>query len=60
MEARDWFVIILVASIWIASTVWIFMHASVEAFGLWCGLCGTIGGVYHWLMVHDQKVKDAE
>lgn len=59
-DLRDWFVMVLVAIIWLASTVWIFMHASREAFATWCGLCATMAGVYHWLTIHDDKTKDAD
>jgi hypothetical protein len=58
MHASDWFVMILVAAIWVAATVWIFLHASAEAFGMWCGLAATLGGVYHWLTIRDDKLKD--
>lgn len=59
-DARDWFVMILVAAIWIAGTVFLFLHHSQPAiFATWCGLCTTMGGLYHWLTLRDQKVPDA-
>ena len=45
---------------WLAGTTWVFMFPSAEAFGFWCGLCATMGGTYHWLVIRDSKIKDAE
>jgi hypothetical protein len=59
-DARDWFVMLLVTAAWIAGTVWVFIHPDAEAFAAWCGLCATMGGVYHWLTIRDSKVKDAD
>ena len=39
-DPKDWFVMILVAGIWIASTVYIFKHPDNTAFGIWAGLAG--------------------
>lgn len=58
-DARDWFVMVLVGAVWIAGTVWIYIHASVAAFSLWCGLCTSMGGIYHWLNLRDSKTPDA-
>ena len=57
-DPKDWFVMILVAGIWIASSVFIFKHPDNTAFGIWAGLAGTIGGIYHFLAVHDDKNPD--
>lgn len=60
MKSSDWFVMILWAAVWVAGTVFLFLHHDHPAvFVTWCGLCTTMGGLYHWLMVRDQKVPDA-
>ena len=57
-DSRDWFVMVLFAAIWTAGTIWIFKNPSREAFGIWAGLFATLGGVYHWLTIHDDKIED--
>lgn len=57
-DARDWFVLALVSAIWIASTVFLFIHSGDGNFGIWSGLAITICGTYHWLCIHDQKTED--
>jgi hypothetical protein len=42
-----------------AGTIYIFCYPSDTVFIAWCGLVGTVGGIYHWLNVHDSKVPDA-
>lgn len=59
MKAPDWFVILLLAGVWIAATVFLFKHPEHPNFMTWCGLAVTMGGIYHWLMVRDQKIPDA-
>jgi hypothetical protein len=58
-DLRDWFVMILIMLGFGAGTVWIFRYPSDAAFMAWCGLVGTVGGIYHWLNVRDSKVPDA-
>jgi hypothetical protein len=64
METKDWFVMILVAIVWIAGTAFIFKFGSKEnavlLLSAWGGTCTTFGGIYHWLNIHDDKEKDAE
>lgn len=60
MDFRDWFILGLVSLNWLAATVYMFLFHSPEVFVAWCGLATTIGGVYHWIVVRDAKVKDAE
>lgn len=60
MDAKDWFVMLHVGAAWLAATAWIFVHPSVAAFSTWCGLCVTMGGIFHWLIIHDAKTKDAQ
>jgi hypothetical protein len=64
MDARDWFVMILVAGVWIAGTVFIFVFGSkdnaVALLGAWGVICGSFGGFYHWFVLRDSKTKDAD
>ena len=61
-DSRDWFIMILVGGIWAAGTVFIFRFGSKEnAVALmtaWGGICATMGGIYHWLTIRDDKQKD--
>lgn len=50
MNARRWFVMLLVALVWIASTVFIFLHPAEANFAVWATLAATVGGTYHWLV----------
>lgn len=59
LRARDWFVIILIALVVVAGTVYLYRHPSDVNFGVWCSFITTIGSIYHWLVLHDQKVPDA-
>jgi hypothetical protein len=59
MEARDLFVMLLVSAMWVAGTVYLFIHASDMNFATWMGGSGTMTGFYHWTMMKDQKVPDA-
>lgn len=60
MDFRDWFVVSLVTGAWAAGTAWVFLHPTAAAFAAWCSLCATMGGIYHWLVIHDSKEKDAQ
>lgn len=61
-DTRDWFIMILTACIWAAGTVFIFKFGSkdnaVLLMSSWGGICGTMGGIYHWLTIRDDKEKD--
>lgn len=57
-DLQDWFIILLVAQVWIASTVYLFMHPELPLFVAWSGLCTTMGGIYHWLSIRDDKAED--
>lgn len=59
MAARDWFVVLLMGAIWIASTAFIFLHPDTANFGIWAGITGTMASAYHWMVIRDQKVPDA-
>ena len=58
-DYRDFFVLGIVAAGWAASTVFLFLYPSSVNFATWAGLVATIGGVFHWLCVSDDKRVDA-
>lgn len=58
-DCRDWFVMLLVALMWIASAVFLFKYPTQANFVTWAGLGATITGVFHWLTVADAKKPDA-
>ena len=60
MDARDWIVIGLMAAIQIAATVFVFRHPDSGNFAIWSGLCGTLTGAYHWMVIRDSKMADAQ
>ena len=57
-DVRDWFVMLFVAQLATAATVYLFMHPSNAAFGIWGTALTTIGGIFHWLTVKDAKTAD--
>ena len=57
--ATDWFVMLLFAAAWVAATVYLFAHPSVDVFGIWASMLASMGGVYHWLTIRDGKIPDA-
>ena len=57
-DLRDTFVMLLVAQVWVASTVYLFLHPSEPTFVTWSSLCATMGGIYHWLCIRDDKTQD--
>jgi hypothetical protein len=59
MDARDWFVILVVTAIWSAGTVYLFLHPDSTTFATWSGLAVTMTGFYHWMTIHDAKIADA-
>lgn len=58
-DCRDWFVMVFVANLATAATVYLFMHPSNAAFGIWGTALTTIGGIFHWLTVRDAKTPDS-
>lgn len=58
-DIRDWTVMGVVTSMWIASTIFLFIHATETNFGVWASLGSVMTGTYHWLNIHDQKTPDA-
>lgn len=59
MDFRDWFIASQVLAAWLFGTVYVFQHPSDAGYVTWCGLCGTLTGVYHWLVIRDSKEHDA-
>ena len=55
---RDYLVGALVGAMWIFASVVLALHYSVQAFGIWAGVCTTMIGAYHWLNIHDDLHKD--
>ena len=58
-DYRDYFVLGIVTAGWAAATVFLFRHPSSVNFATWAGLVATLGGMYHWLCVSDDKRVDA-
>ena len=59
MELKDWFVVILVAAVWIAATIFVFLHPDSVNFATWATVTSVMTGFYHYMMVRDSKVPDA-
>jgi hypothetical protein len=57
-DYRDYFVLVVVTFGWIAATVFLFMNQSSTNFGIWSGLVGTVGSIYHFLSIADDKRVD--
>lgn len=55
MRARDWFVMVLTALLWVASTVYLFKHADDTNFQTWAALAVTVLSAYHWMVLHYQR-----
>lgn len=41
-----------------ASTVFVFLHP--EHFPAYCTFVGTVGGMFHWMVIRDSKIEDAK
>jgi hypothetical protein len=59
MDARDWIVIVSMLAIQVAATIFLFRHTDAVNFATWAGVCGTLTGVYHLLVIRDSKQADA-
>lgn len=63
MDFRDWFIVGCVSASWAAGTVFIFKFGSAAnaaaLMAAWGAVCATMTGAYHWIVMRDQKVKDA-
>lgn len=60
MKCTDYAVLGIVTCAWIASTAYLFLHPSDVNFATWAGLAATMGGIYHWLTIYDDKKQDIE
>lgn len=58
LDARDWYAMVHIGGVLVAATVFLFKHPDV--FNQWCVFVGTVGGIFHWLVIRDQKVPDAD
>ena len=58
-DYRDYFVLAVVTAGWLAATVFLFHYPSSVNFATWAGLVATVGGIYHYLCVSDDKRMDA-
>ena len=56
-DVRDWYVMLHMGGMLSASTWFVFLHP--QYFPTWSMFVGTVGGVFHWLIIHDSKVPDA-
>lgn len=59
LNFRDWFVMSISTSLWLAATVFLFLHAGEANFATWGTFSGAMLGAYHWMVIRDQKVRDA-
>jgi len=58
VKLTDYAVMALVASMWVASIVFLFNHPSETNFGIWAGLCVTMVNAYQFLLIYDDKQED--
>lgn len=58
LDTTDWFMLLFVAALHTAGTVFLFKYPSTAVFGIWAGLLTVSGGIFHGLRVYDQKEKD--
>lgn len=58
MDIRDWIIVISMAGIQVAATVFIFKHPETLNFATWATVTGTLAGSYHWANLKDSKTPD--
>lgn len=58
-DFRDRVVLVMTCSGWVAATVFLFQNPASVNFATWSGLVATIGGIFHWICVYDDKRVDA-
>lgn len=56
-DIKDWYVMLHMGGVLLASTVFVFLHP--EHFNVYCTFVGTVGAIFHWLVIRDDKVPDA-
>jgi len=57
LDAKDWYVMLHMGAILLAATAFVFLHP--EFFPTYCMFVGTVGAIFNWLVMHDDKVPDA-
>ena len=57
-DCRDTASMVIFALAFAASVVYIFLHPTDINFATWAGLTATMGGIFHWLCIYDDKKKD--
>lgn len=60
VKLTDYFVLGMVSAAWVASTVYLFLHPTDTNFATWGALAATMGGIYHWITVYDDKRPDCD
>jgi hypothetical protein len=59
-DVKDYVTMVLVTGFGAAATWYLFLpHHDNTAFSIWSTILGTLIGAYHFLNIHDDKVKDA-
>jgi hypothetical protein len=58
MGPRDWFVVVMLAGMGIASTAFLFLERTPANFITWASVHSVMVGVYHWFVIRDQKEAD--
>jgi hypothetical protein len=53
LDIRDWLIGVLVASAWMAATVYLFKFHSDVNYATYAGLCITMTGFYHFIVSKD-------
>lgn len=56
-DIKDWYAMLHVGGSLTAGTYFVFLHP--EHFATYCGFVGTVGAIFHWICVRDDKVPDA-
>lgn len=52
-DFKDWYVMLHMGGVLLASTWFVFLHPTY--FADWCALVGTIGAVFHWLVIKETR-----
>jgi hypothetical protein len=57
-DFRDWYIMLHMGGMLSASTWFMFLHP--ECFSQWAMFVATVGGIFHWLTIVDDKKPDAK
>lgn len=60
LDFRDFFILAHVDAVLITATIYLFEHADPMVFGAWATFATTLVTCYHWFVVRDSKIPDAE